>query len=123
MPATDPIRRSRTPTPFSHPRYAMHASARHAALVLSCLLLIPLALIASYMNAPKGVQTDPAVTAQRFPKQEFDDRIDRNASELLTEGRKIFRYDTFGSEGFWGEKLQLHRALLKQEKGGVGKGL
>ena len=101
----------------------MHASARHAALVLSCLLLVPLALIGSCKNAPKDVQTDPAVKAQRFPKQEFDDRIERNADELLAEGRKIFRYDTFGSEGFWGEKLQLHRALLKQEKGGVGKGL
>jgi hypothetical protein len=75
------------------------------------------------MNAPEGVQTDPAVKTQRFPKQEFDDKIDRHADTLLDQGREIFRYDTFGSEGFWGEKLQLHRALLKADRGGVAEGL
>src|SRR5207237_9145914 len=56
-------------------------------------------------------------------KQELDDKIDKNSSEMLAEGRKIFRYDTFGSETFWGDQLQLHRAILREKKGGVGEGL
>jgi hypothetical protein len=72
---------------------------------------------------PKEVTTDPAVRAQRFPRQEFDDKIDTNADEMLAEGRKTFRHDTFGSEAFWGDRLQLHRALLREQKGGAGPGL
>jgi hypothetical protein len=78
---------------------------------------------AACSTRPKGVTTDPAVTAQKFPKEKFDDRIDKNADELLAEGRKIFRYDSFGSEAFWGDQLQLHKAILREGKGGVGGGL
>lgn len=34
-----------------------------------------------------------------------------DAKRLVAEGREIFRYDTFGDEAFWGEKLRLHEAL------------
>src|SRR5438874_4938910 len=86
-------------------------------------LLAGIALVVSCMTRPKGVQTDPAVRTQKFPKEKFDDKINANADELLAEGRKIFRYDTFGSEGFWGDKLQLHKAILREQKGGIGAGL
>jgi hypothetical protein len=36
---------------------------------------------------------------------------------------EIFRYDTFGSEAFWGDQLQLHRAILGEKLGGIGSGL
>src|SRR5438552_10019109 len=42
---------------------------------------------------------------------------------MLTEGRKIFRYDSFVSEAYWGDQLQLHRAILREKKGGVGAGI
>jgi cytochrome c5 len=42
---------------------------------------------------------------------------------MLAEGRKIFRYDTFGSEAFWGDQLQLHKAIAGEENGGVGPGV
>jgi hypothetical protein len=71
----------------------------------------------------KGVRTDPAVKAQAFPKGDFDDQVARNAERLMREGKEIFRYDSFGSEAFWGDKLQLHRAVLREKKGGVGTGL
>ena len=29
----------------------------------------------------------------------------------ILRGRKIFRYDTFGDEAFWGDTLGLHRAI------------
>lgn len=48
--------------------------------------------------------------------------LDR-ANKLIEEGRQIFRYDTFGSEVFWGDALQLHRAIAGEANGGVGPGL
>jgi len=33
--------------------------------------------------------------------------IQRNAERMMKEGQQIFRFDTFGSEAFWGDALQL----------------
>jgi hypothetical protein len=75
------------------------------------------------MPPPSGVKTDPAVKAQRLPTGEFDDKIEDHAKRMRESGRETFRYDTFGSEAFWGGKLGLHRAIVGGEFGGVGKGL
>lgn len=53
----------------------------------------------------------------------FDKIISRNANQMFSEGQKIFRYDTFGSEAFWGGKLRLHDAIKGQKLGGVGPGV
>lgn len=45
------------------------------------------------------------------------------AGELLNEGKKIFRYETFGDEAFWTDKLQLHKAIAGSKHGGLGEGL
>jgi hypothetical protein len=47
----------------------------------------------------------------------------RYAQGLLEQGRKIFRYDTFGSEAFWGDALGLHKAIAGEKNGGVGPGV
>ena len=47
----------------------------------------------------------------------------RYAQGLLDEGKKIFRYETFGSEAFWGDTLQLHKAIAGEKNGGVGPGV
>jgi hypothetical protein len=52
-----------------------------------------------------------------------DARVTRNAVRTVEEGRQIFRYDTFGDETFWGDTLQLHRAIAGQANGGVGPGV
>lgn len=41
----------------------------------------------------------------------------------LQEGREIFRHDTFGSEAFWTDALELDQAILGEAQGGVGPGL
>jgi hypothetical protein len=33
-----------------------------------------------------------------------------NAVTMFHHGRRVFRFDTFGSEAFFGDDLQLHRA-------------
>jgi hypothetical protein len=56
-------------------------------------------------------------------QEDFDAAIEDNAQRLIEEGRQIFRYDTFGSEAFWGDALQLHRAIAGEANGGVGPGV
>jgi len=53
----------------------------------------------------------------------FDDRIAEHASRLLDRGRRIFRFDTFGDEAFWGGTIRLHEAVEGTRFGGVGPGL
>src|SRR4029079_1289380 len=43
--------------------------------------------------------------------------------KMLDEGRNTFRFDTFGSEDFWGGKLRLHESIAGEKLGGVGKGV
>ncbi len=43
--------------------------------------------------------------------------------EQLREGQRIFRFDTFGDEVFWGDALRLHEAIEGAAFGGVGDGL
>ena len=47
----------------------------------------------------------------------------RRKPTLVAEGREIFRFDTFGSEDFWGGQLRLHEAIAGAANGGVGAGL
>ena len=42
---------------------------------------------------------------------------------MVEEGRRTFRFDTFGSEAFWGETLGLHQAIAGDKHGGVGGGV
>jgi mono/diheme cytochrome c family protein len=53
----------------------------------------------------------------------FDDRIGEHAKDMLEQGRRIFRFDTFGDEAFWGGTLRLHEAIEGSRFGGVGGGL
>ena len=46
-----------------------------------------------------------------------------NVERLLAEGIQTFRYDTFGSEDFWGGRVKLHQAIQGEKFGGVGPGL
>jgi hypothetical protein len=57
-----------------------------------------------------------AVLADRthaHQERKLDERINRNAQQMVDEGRQIFRFDTFGDEAFWGDTLKLHQAPLK----------
>jgi hypothetical protein len=77
----------------------------------------------SCKSVPEGVTTDPAVNSQTAPREEWDDKISENSEMLFEEGRKIFRWDSFGSEAYWGGQLRLHEAILGEKNGGVGPGL
>lgn len=44
-------------------------------------------------------------------------------TDLMEEGKDIFRYDTFGDESYWGGQLGLHKTIAGSANGGVGPGL
>ena len=74
-----------------------------------------------------GVALFGAVIASAAPKKGavpqartgFDAEIARHAQRMLEEGKQTFRYDTFGSEAFWGDALQLHTAIAGSKHGGA----
>jgi hypothetical protein len=45
------------------------------------------------------------------PLTSVDAGIRDHAAKLVRDGREIFRYDTFGSEAFWGGALRLHESV------------
>ena len=51
------------------------------------------------------------------------DPVADNAQTMLDQGRKTFRFDTFGDEAFWGDTLKLHQAVAGAKQGGVGPGV
>ncbi len=79
--------------------------------------VVALCLIAAYvLKAEQG-------PAKGSVLDSFDRTVNANAKELVTEGRQIFRFDTFGDEDFWGGTLHLHKAIEGAKFGGVGPGV
>jgi len=72
------------------------------------------ATAASPPSAASGAA--PARSAQELSLQD-------NARAVLAEGRRTFRFDTFGDEAFWGDLLNLDAAIAGKANGGVGPGL
>jgi hypothetical protein len=57
------------------------------------------------------------------PDNTFDGVIRHSSDRMLEDGRRIFRFDTFGDEAFWGGTLKLHQAIEGEKLGGVGPGV
>jgi hypothetical protein len=66
---------------------------------------------------------DGVAESQKAQLSGFDEVISKNAQQMMENGRQIFRFDTFGSEAFWGDALQLHKAIAGAKNGGVGPGV
>jgi len=87
--------------------------------VLLFVVLVPLAALACRsLRPPEDAPRNPAV-------KQISGRADvgEYANHMIEEGRKIFRYDSFGSEDFWGGKLRLHEVIAGEKHGGRGPGL
>lgn len=79
-------------------------------------LVVSLALASAMLSV-----TSKANDAKSGPRFARDIKVDR--VKLFKEGQRIFRFDTFGDEAFWGDELKLHLAIAGAEQGGVGAGL
>jgi hypothetical protein len=81
-----------------------------AALVLVGLLLLVGGVLAN------GTVGAFSAHSQAPGKKPFNQRF-------FEQGRNIFRFDTFGDQVWWGDTLQLHRAIEGSKLGGVGPGV
>ena len=84
---------------------------------MSKILLI--AAIAGICGLPLAIMSQSTNSGHR----DFDRVIQSNARNFIEDGRKTFRFDTFGDEAFWGNSLKLHQAIAGSKLGGVGSGV
>lgn len=87
--------------------------------VAACLSIAGLLLSLAAPAAPSArsvVKTKAGASSSSEPSAEF-------AEDMVTQGRDIFRFDTFGDEQFWGDTLHLHQAIQGARFGGIGPGV
>jgi hypothetical protein len=89
-------------------------------LILSGLVLFVLVAQSIQCTTKEMVREKPDT---RGSKDAWNTSINESASELLEKGKAVFRFETFGDEVFWTDKLQLHKAIADSKHGGIGKGL
>jgi hypothetical protein len=82
-----------------------------------------LAVAAFFLTLDVWADQSPPGKDAAVVQQDYDEQIQANAKRMLDEGKQIFRFDTFGSEDFWGGKLRLHEAIAGAKNGGVGGGV
>ncbi len=61
--------------------------------------------------------------SKKATKENWSAAVDENAQSLFSEGKRIFRFDTFGDEAYWSDTLRLHQAIAGEKLGGVGGGV
>src|SRR5436309_169440 len=83
-------------------------------LVLSTVIAIPL-LFTAYGKKKEAAGLSTPLNP--------NDPVAQDAANMLGDGRKTFRFDTFGGEAFWGTTLRLHEAIERSPYGGIGAGL
>ena len=84
--------------------------------LLVCIVFAVLLMAGAGILAGDGENPEKELTPNDAGIREY-------AARLVREGRDIFRFDTFGSEAFWGGGLHLHEAIAGAANGGVGPGL
>lgn len=94
---------------------------KHKLLLLGLVVVFGLGMMFALL--PGQFPLKLMATAQAPPSSEFDRVIIQNAQRMIEEGRRIFRFDTFGDEAFWGDTLKLHQAIEGAKQGGVGPGV
>ncbi|MBX6316657.1 MAG: hypothetical protein IRY99_27650, partial [Isosphaeraceae bacterium] len=86
-------------------------------------LAVVVLLVVAIWRGPAVLGQGPRQGSPNHSFSHFDEHIDDNAHDMVGEGRHTFRFDTFGDEVFWGDTLQLHKAIEGMRFGGVGPGL
>lgn len=104
------------------PRKSLFPRSSIAARTAIAVLILGTIALAAGWSAHLRAQGDAAPPAQTNART-FDHRTLDRAIAAFREGRKTFRFDTFGDEDFWGGQLQLHRAIEGERFAGVGPGI
>jgi len=89
-------------------RKEVNVSKRSIVLLAICFAMGGLSLTRIGMKRSAYAAEDPHIA---------------NAEKMIHEGRRTFRFDTFGDEDFWGNTLKLHEAIEGAKFGGTGSGV
>lgn len=102
-----------------------HASKRATdfMMLIKIMMLAASVTIALGYLVSRSVAQDADVQSRGQREQGFDRQISENAVRMMDQGKHIFRYDTFGDEVYWTDKLKLHHAIQGARFGGVGAGV
>jgi hypothetical protein len=84
------------------------------------LTMLSVAALSAGLAARIHAQNDSSAVGKLSA---FDELAVRQATRAVLDGRRTFRFDTFGDEDFWGGKLLLHEAIAGSQQGGVGAGI
>jgi hypothetical protein len=79
---------------------------RTAAIAALSLALLPASALWAQPNADRNSQSIKLLS-------NVDPQIVANTAKMIADGRKTFRFDTFGDEDFWGGALRLHEAIAQ----------
>ena len=90
-------------------------------LITVCIIGALNLILLQHCESPKKSVRENQDDSGKEGTWNFD--IRENADEMLTKGRAVFRFETFGDEIFWTDKLQLHKAIADKGAGGIGEGL
>src|SRR5688500_1588457 len=89
-------------------------------LIISLCMLFAQMLLTQCESPKKSVRENADDSGK---ERTWNMDIRENADEMLEKGRAVFRFETFGDEVFWTDKLQLHKAIADKGAGGIGEGL
>ncbi|MEK7773838.1 MAG: hypothetical protein AAB307_05775, partial [Deltaproteobacteria bacterium] len=87
--------------------------------VWALAVMLPLVFITAGCNQA-GMQ---AAMDNDRSEDRREDTVSNYSRRMIEEGRETFRYETFGSEYFWGDALRLHEAIAGEKNNGAGPGL
>src|SRR5262249_44629339 len=106
-----------------------HRDATHRRRKRSSILAVAIFSVIAAGSTTVLLNRTGAIAEPGMPKAHpkelapFDHRILANIQAMTDDGRNTFRFDTFGDEAFWGDQLQLHKAIEGSKFGGTGPGL
>jgi len=107
----------RRETPWWRSALTVH---RHGRWTIAVAFSVVGALVAMTLTA---VTRAPQVSAQLSASTVGQGQGNNAGASLVRQGRRTFRFDTFGDQAFWGGTLHLNQAIAGAKNGGVGPGL
>jgi len=99
------------------PKQVFVGGAAAATVLLATFVLVPNVLSDDDQPGRSGKMDD------RRGRVGAEGLVDDNARKMIEEGRRTFRFDTFGDQVFWGDTIKLHQAIAGGKLGGVGAGV
>src|SRR5688572_13688681 len=110
-----PVCRTRRSVPISSPTSRTRSANKGATALMrfattASFIGVPAIALAMFVGFGRADEESGNDDRERGLSQN-DRHINATARRLIEEGRQIFRFETFGSEAFFGDALQLHKAI------------